>query len=391
MQNHEMSPGTFVWFTAAAVATWIACGLWPVAKMVDGSLAGWPAVLYAGGFTLYGAALLVMLMLLRHRPHTPLSMLLALAILQTAMAVMTSVDTNIHLHDFFTGIGLLIIVAGELPYLLPSSGVWLWIVAQTAVLMWALGGVTPNGGIEKLTFTIATIGFQGFAGASSMLARREGQARTHLARANAELLATRDLLAESSRTAERLRISRDLHDTLGHHLTALSLQLDVASRTSEGAVAERIQQAHAIVRLLLADVRDVVNTLRERSKLNLAEAIRALALQPVSAHIHLALPDAVVVDDTARAEAILRAVQEVLTNTARHAGARNLWIRFEPAPDGVMFHSRDDGRGTSEMIFGNGLQGMRERFEAYGGRLDVTSGPGAGFEVRAFMPLPAAA
>ncbi len=59
-----------------------------------------------------------------------------------------------------------------------------------------------------------------------------------LALANAELSASRELLAENSRAAERLRISRDIHDALGHHLAALSIQLDVASRRPP-------EQAHA--------------------------------------------------------------------------------------------------------------------------------------------------
>src|SRR5204863_1503702 len=97
------------------------------------------------------------------------------------------------------------------------------------------------------------------------------------ARANAELHATRALLVEDSRVAERLRISRDLHDTLGHHLTALSLQLEVASRLASGPAAERVTEAHAITRLLLGDVRDVVSRLRESSHFDVAAAIRTLA------------------------------------------------------------------------------------------------------------------
>ena len=224
-----------------------------------------------------------------------------------------------------------------------------------------------------------------------MLAISEGRARANLARANAELTATRELLAESSRTEERLRISRDLHDTLGHHLAALSLQLDVAARLSAGEAANHIHQAHAITRLLLGDVRDVVSTLRENRRIDVVAAVRTLAAQPSDAHVHLDMPASIAVDEPAKAEAIVRAVQEILTNTARHSKARNLWIRFEAAADGVTLHARDDGRGADSIALGNGLRGMRERFEEHGGRVDVTSGNGSGFEVRAFMPLASAA
>ena len=260
-----------------------------------------------------------------------------------------------------------------------------WIAAQTLVLTAIF---FPSFPAEALTIGVAIGGFQIFAAASSMLAINEGRARTNLARVNAELTATRELLAESSRTSERLRISRDLHDTLGHHLTALSLQLDVAARLSEGKSTEHIQQAHAITRLLLSDVRSVVSTLRDTSRLDVADAIRALAIQPIDAHVHLDIPDSLIVDDAARAEAILRAVQEVLTNTARHARAANLWIRLQRSDEGVTVEARDDGRGTVDVAVGNGLRGMRERFEQHGGRVDVMPSTGSGFEVRAFMPIP---
>jgi len=375
------------WFTPAAMATWLACGLWQLAKIFDGTLSGWPAAVYVAVFTLYGMALLLTLLPPRCRGRVPFFVPLTLVLLQALTSIAANLDTAIFLHGTGIGIGLMVIVAAQLPYFLTSRWTWIWIVAQTVWIPVGIGGLTTDGVIASVTFVIAAIGFQVFAATSSVLTLRERQARATLIRANAELMATRGLLAETSRISERVRISRDLHDTLGHHLAALSLQLDVASRVSHGQATERIQQAHAIVRLLLSDVRNVVTMLRETSTLNVAGAIRALAQQSMRAAVHLDIPDGLVVEDPARAEALVRAVQEVLTNTARHAHARHLWIRVEPAPHGITLLSRDDGRGTDLTAFGNGLRGMRERFEEHGGRVDVTSAPGAGFEVRAFMPL----
>lgn len=386
----ELTPAAargFDWFYAAALATWVACGLWPIASMHDGRFTGAPAVTYVVAFLTYGAALLIMLVLPQRRVHVPFAVPLTLASIQSITAVFINADTSIYLRGTGVGLGLLVIVAAELPYFLGSTAIGIWVVAQTLALCWFLGGISNGGAIEMLTFAAAALGFQAFAAASSALAISEGQARTNLARANAELTATRELLAESSRTSERLRISRDLHDTLGHHLTALSLQLDVATRLSQGPVTEHLQQAHAITRLLLSDVRDVVSTLRETSRLNLGAAIRALVLQPVGPRVHLELPDDVVVDAPERAETLLRAVQEILTNTTRHAHAANLWIRLQQTPDVVSLHARDDGRGTGDVRCGHGLTGMRERFEQYGGTVEVTTQAGAGFEVRAVMPL----
>ena len=109
---------------------------------------------------------------------------------------------------------------------------------QTAALVavfWWLGGP-----VTALTAGGAYLGFQMFAMATSTLTALERTARGELARANAELQATQALLAEDSRVAERLRISRDLHDMLGHHLTALSLQLEVASRLASGPASDAL-------------------------------------------------------------------------------------------------------------------------------------------------------
>lgn len=373
------------WFSAAAIVTWVACGLWPIASMLTGRFSGLPAVVFLVAFALYGAAMMGILTLPRRFPNTPRSIPILLALVQSVTGVTANVATGWYLGGTGAGLGLLVIVAAQLPYFLKIVHIWSWVVVQTVAMMWLVGPRTPFEIVEGVVFTLAAIGFQVFAAASSILSINEGRARTNLARANAELTATRELLAEGSRAAERLRISRDLHDTLGHHLTALSLQLDVASRLSDGKAGEHIQQAHAITRLLLSDVRDVVGSLRETGKLNLAESIRALAIQPIDARVHLEIPDTLIVEDTARAEAVLRAVQEVLTNTARHARAQNVWIELSITNGGIMLKARDDGRGSSHVCFGNGLKGMQERFEAHGGRLDVRAA--GGFEVQAFLPL----
>jgi signal transduction histidine kinase len=379
---------SFRWLDIAAIVTWVACGLWPLSAALAGRFAAGPAVAYLIVFLINGAILTAILTLPRRLPLAS-HWYVMLLVVQSVSAITLNALTAMYLRGTGVGIGFLVIVAAALPYFFTAPTTWIWIVVQTigmGTFVW-----TDLGDIQGITFALATIGFQVFAASSSMLAISEGRARRHLARTNAELSATRELLAESSRTSERLRISRDLHDSLGHHLAALSLQLDVASRLSDGKAAEHVQQAHAITRLLLSDVRNVVSSLRESSKLNLADAIRALAIQPTDARVHLDLPDALIVEDAARAETLLRAVQEVLTNTARHACAHNLWIQLATSDGGIIFTARDDGHGTDAINPGNGLTGMKERFEEHGGRVDVTSSAGAGFELRAFLPLPSSA
>jgi signal transduction histidine kinase len=278
---------------------------------------------------------------------------------------------------------LLVIVAAELPHVVPLSSAVVWIVCQTlanAII------VARHNWINGVTGGIAFGGFQLFALASSVLAARERGARQKLAVAHSELLATRARLAESSRVEERLRIARDLHDALGHHLTALSLQLDVASRLADGKAAEHVKEAHAITRLLLGDVRGVVSQMREQHRVDLTDALRALAASSRDVTVDLTLPPSLEINDDAHAQALLRGVQEIITNTVRHASARHLWIAVTLGVDGIELFGRDDGRGAVSVSEGLGLTGMRERFEECGGRVEFTTNLNQGFEVRGFLP-----
>ena len=220
----------------------------------------------------------------------------------------------------------------------------------------------------------------------SFLRQSEQSAREQLARANAELKIAQELLAENSRVGERLRISRDLHDSLGHHLTALSLQLDVASRRVNGRAADHVREAHAIAKLLLSDIRDVVGELRQTGRIDLSAVLLPLAATSEVPRVHLEMPEPFYLDDPAHANAWLRCVQEILTNATRHAGARHLWIEFEQDGDGITLHARDDGIGSADLKPGYGLTGMRERIEERGGRVEFNPVPGRGFEVLAHMP-----
>ena len=368
-----------LWLQIAAYLTWIVCGIPGAAAIIEGRMPparawGWVAAFLAFGlsFALCGGGWAA-----RVPRHVKIGLL---AVQVLAATVLVS----------FSGTGqaaaLFVIVAAELPFVFDARATFAWMTVQSmlvAALFWSL-----TGPMAALVAGGAFAGFQLFAVSTAWLTRSESIARQALARTNAELTATRELLAENSRVAERLRIARDLHDTLGHHLTALSIQLEVASRLTDGPAATHIREAHAVARLLLSDVRDVVGKLRDSRQLDLSQALRALTLAPGPLRIHLEMPPRLDVYDAPQAHALLRCVQEIITNTTRHAAAENLWITVSQGDEGVNLHARDDGRGAGALQWGNGLRGMRERFEEYAGRVDVNSSAGRGFEVRAFLPRP---
>jgi signal transduction histidine kinase len=245
-------------------------------------------------------------------------------------------------------------------------------------------GFTP---LFAILQTVMYVGYSSFTFITGLVARQQAAAREEQRRLNAELRATRALLAESSRMSERLRISRELHDLLGHHLTALSLNLEVAGHLTEGKAQEHVRQSHTLAKLLLTDVREAVSEMREERGVDLGNALRVLAEGVPALDVTLDLPETLRIDDPERAQVLLRCAQEIITNTVRHAGASRLSLKVTSDADGLRLEAKDDGRGCDSARPGNGLRGMRERLSACGGRVDIMTAPGQGFALDVRLPL----
>lgn len=287
-----------------------------------------------------------------------------------------------------TGLGSLLamLVAALLPWVLPFVVGVGWVVCLAlAFSVWVI--FSPEGSwLLVLVYLLMNLGLTSFPFIASLLALKQMQARAELRRVNSELLATQSLLTENTRIAERVRISRELHDLVGHHLTALTLNLEVASHTSEGKPREHVDQAASIARLLLSDVREVVSDMRRDDQVDLRQALEMLAAGVPDLSIHLDIPSDLAQTDPKRAQILLRCAQELITNAVRHAQARNLWISLGEDGSGVILKARDDGLGAPNLVPGNGICGMRERLRELGGRLDIATRPGAGFQVKAWIP-----
>lgn len=287
-----------------------------------------------------------------------------------------------------SGLGsiLLMVVACVLPWLLPLSlGIAALLLSQFAIApVYVMGQDFDLA--AALMQSVLYAGFCGFIFVTSLVARQQAQARDDQRRLNSELRATRALLAESARVNERTRISRELHDLLGHHLTALSLNLEVASHLSEGKAQEHVRQAHTLARLLLTDVREAVSQLREGGAIDVGAALRPLAENVPALDIEMQIDEPLTMDDPERAHVLLRCTQEIITNTVRHANAGKLWIGIHREQGRISIEARDDGDGVETILPGNGLRGMRERLQQYQGTLQVESRPGQGFKLRLSLP-----
>ncbi len=289
-----------------------------------------------------------------------------------------------------TGLGsvLLMVIAGILPWILPISFglVWLVISHLTVIPVFVFGPMDLTWW-EALMQSLLYAGFSTFVFVTGYVAKLQAAAREEQRRLNAELRATRTLLAENSRVGERLRISRELHDLLGHHLTALSLNLEVAGHLTEGVAQEHVKQSHVLAKLLLSDVREAVSEMRHGGSIDILTSIEPLLLSVPNLQIELIADSSLRLEDPAQAQVLLRCVQELITNTIKHARAKKLELTLQKLDNLLILKSEDDGVGVDLAKLGNGLQGMKERVAELNGHMVIRTSPNHGFSVSITLPL----
>ena len=280
---------------------------------------------------------------------------------------------------------LLIIIAGQAVLLFSTRTFVLLMIAFNAAIaaMWI--GRTDSVG-NLLLSLLPIFGFQAFAALTGHYAGSRERAREHLARINAELLATRRLLEESARAGERLKLSRELHDVAGHSLTALKLNLARLARDPALAVREELQVSSALADDLLGQIRQVVGTLRAHDGFDLRAALDALAQPIPGVRIAIDIEADLRVDDIEQAEALLRCAQEAITNALRHGRAGEIRIALQRIDGALTLSIANDGLAPARIDSGNGLTGMRERLDALGGTLEIIATPPRGLQVIARIP-----
>lgn len=217
---------------------------------------------------------------------------------------------------------------------------------------------------------------------------REVQVRAELEQKTTELEAASVLLEDSAKTAERLRISRELHDLIGHQLTVLNLELEAAKHREGAQARQHIDQAADVAKALLADVRSTVGELRDAGPGDLRTALLRIASAVQSLDIDVQVDEEITVDEQ-QAEALVRAGQEIITNAIKHGEAKELWLTVELDGAEIRLQGTNDGLAPRRVMPGHGLQGLRERVELLGGSLTLRPHPH--FTVEVSLPQSATA
>lgn len=202
----------------------------------------------------------------------------------------------------------------------------------------------------------------------------------------------------SVREEERARIAREIHDELGQSLTALKIDLAWMGRRLSRGNGQMIEKIHSTVELadnLIQAVRRISTELRPGIlDLGLTAAVEWQAQEfqartGIQCRLRLLAQEAVA---PGAATAVFRIFQEALTNIARHAGATRAEVVLQEQREGLELRIRDNGRGFDPadpaIPKSLGLLGMRERATMLGGQVNVSSSPGKGTRVTAWIPLP---
>ncbi|MFJ9118741.1 sensor histidine kinase [Streptomyces sp. NPDC102394] len=277
-----------------------------------------------------------------------------------------------------------------------------WIVGVASAV--AVTGVFAATHAESLLGARGLLRFD-FVIAATALGRAVRGRREHLAEARARAERAERTREEEARrrvTEERVRIARDLHDVVAHHITLVNAQAGVAHhlmRTDPDRAYEALAHIKDNSRAALDELRATVGLLRQpddapgsRAPIprladldTLVAGIRAGGLPVSVTRTGSACPPAPATELTA-----YRIVQEALTNTHKHASATRAEVVLDYGPLALRITVTDDGRPGPPKVGtggGHGLVGMRERATAIGGSVTAGPRPEGGFRVVAELPL----
>jgi signal transduction histidine kinase len=300
---------------------------------------------------------------------------------------------------------LLIVLVAQLFFAFEAREAIVWTIGYSALL--ALATLLTGSILDALLNTLIYGGAFLFFGAVTAAFRREQTARARsenllqqLEAAHAQLREYAARVEELAAAEERTRLAREIHDSLGHHLTLLSVQLQAAAKLvtlNPNRAATEIENARAVVAEALRDVRQSVSALRATTaeQSHLSERVPRLSQDfaettGVVVNYHAQEWRELDFLSPAQALTLYRAVQEGLTNVQKHAHASRVDITLERADDRVRVRIADNGVGgqpSDHSVSGFGLMGLRERVELLGGSLTVRPRDGMGFELCLELPL----
>ncbi|HYE82410.1 MAG TPA: sensor histidine kinase [Clostridia bacterium] len=228
-----------------------------------------------------------------------------------------------------------------------------------------------------LMINVLILVIAGFAQHNREERERKDVLYKELLNAHRQLKQYTDEVKRLSVVEERNRIARDIHDTLGHNMTALIMQLQMAEHLLKEDVPKAEELLTNSVRTAkdsLAGIREVVETLRGAGNvLTTAEPLKKLVGEfsaRTGVEIGLEINGEAAAQEPAVNIAVYHIIQEAMTNAVRHGKASRISISLDYSKAAVTFRVKDNGPGAGTVKEGYGLKGIRERVEAFGGKVE---------------------
>jgi signal transduction histidine kinase len=219
----------------------------------------------------------------------------------------------------------------------------------------------------------------------------EKKSKQELEKANKKLIEYSSLVKDKTQLEERNRIARDIHDSLGHSLTGMNLQLEAAAKLwdkSPETSYRLIGEAKNLASQALQDIRHVVRQLKVTSSLETEIKKLSTEIQkwhPINVNLELLLNNFIPSEIQSQ---VFRITQEAVSNVVKHAEATELEIRISTTRTLVLM-IQDNGKGfqVSREYPGFGLKGIRERSRSLDGTCEIKSSPGNGTMIKVEIPL----
>jgi signal transduction histidine kinase len=351
--------------------------------------------------TLAFAALLICWLLLPWSPRVPWYRLLG-----APAAFVAASSVVVHLTGFGLAAGLFSISVANAVFLF---GFWRGLACAVALLplifvdhLWSEPGLGIIGALERTAYWIPTFAFViGMCAMALEAVRRKERAEdlfAELERAHSALKLYTEQARELAISEERNRVAREIHDSLGHYLVVVNVQLEAAGKVLDREpekAREAVARAKTAASETLSEVRRSVRALKPSAMEKHTGLGALVALAREFGGTGLAVKFEVTGQErdlSPEAELLLyRALEEGLTNALKYSGGSRVEAKLAFEPSGVRLTVADNGRGSSDNVqglggTGFGIPGLKERASALGGRVSAAAANGGGFVLEVELP-----
>lgn len=280
------------------------------------------------------------------------------AAMRGVMAMFILIVTSWFLAPTESSLILTVVLLAAAPDVLTNRQSWLLLLSANLAFFAVFIGYWQASGLFFAWLSMFAL--QGFAITSSLARVHEKELKLQLAEQNAELTAARAALAQKSQMEERLRIAGDLHDSIGHQLTALRLQLEALFQLAPAELKPPIAASQQLSSELLENIRSIVKRMSSQTDLGISDLIKQLDAD--SPGVNISLISAVPEISSPLAQQLEFCIKEGLSNAIRHGKATEIQVSF----DDQRMLIDDNGIGAdADAELGFGLNNLLNRLALF--------------------------